>query len=419
MSSSALYGETNLGYEGYGPWRYRKLSEPELTSLLTRLADPKSIAGVDCVSFQPATGEAPINQDRYAFEDWDLEGGIWKFLAIFDGHAGHETVNHVVVTLPGLLKSTLASSLSQGSGSPLSISEVLKDTISAYDDALTKDLFDIFPGGVDEISRLSDEEIDKIVNDSEQGGSNWAKVLRCMHGSTVLISLIDPSKENIWVASLGDCQAALGTFKGTESWNPLILSTDHNAKADAEVARIREEHPGESECILNDRVLGAIAVTRAVGDHEFKIAVPWTTRVFKNAKPTFKFSATTINLLTPRIITPPYLSNIAEVQHLNLKAHYPESQGQESFLVMCSDGLVDMYRARELSELKQASDLWMNSASAKNSQVYGDHTIYENRALRVLRKGLGDTEVETVAAWLTAETGGKWMDDVTVLVLPL
>lgn len=189
-------------------------------------------------------------------------------------------MNHVVVTLPGLLKSTLASSLSQGSGSPLSISEVLKDTISAYDDALTKDLFDIFPGGVDEISRLSDEEIDKIVNDSEQGGSNWAKVLRCMHGSTVLISLIDPSKENIWVASLGDCQAgrhfklalatrnstsfyiALGTFKGTESWNPLILSTDHNAKADAEVARIREEHPGESECILNDRVLGAIAVTR-------------------------------------------------------------------------------------------------------------------------------------------------------------
>lgn len=85
MSSSALYGETNLGYEGYGPWRYRKLSEPELTSLLTRLADPKSIAGVDCVSFQPATGEAPINQDRYAVEDWDLEGGIWKFLAIFDG----------------------------------------------------------------------------------------------------------------------------------------------------------------------------------------------------------------------------------------------------------------------------------------------------------------------------------------------
>lgn len=189
-------------------------------------------------------------------------------------------MNHVVVTLPGLLKSTLASSLSQGSGSPLSISEVLKDTISAYDDALTKDLFDIFPGGVDEISRLSDEEIDKIVNDSEQGGSNWAKVLRCMHGSTVLISLIDPSKENIWVVSLGDCQAgasfrfgivisvrskrftALGTYKGTDSWNPLILSTDHNAQEASEVARVRKEHPGEQACILNDRVLGAIAITR-------------------------------------------------------------------------------------------------------------------------------------------------------------
>lgn len=189
-------------------------------------------------------------------------------------------MNHVVATLPTLLKSALTAATAKSSISHSSISDVLKETITAYDDSITKDLFDLFPGGINEILNLSDQEIDKVVNDQEQGGSNRAKVARCMHGSTVLVSLIDPSKENIWVVSLGDCQAgasfrfgivisvrskrftALGTYKGTDSWNPLILSTDHNAQEASEVARVRKEHPGEQACILNDRVLGAIAITR-------------------------------------------------------------------------------------------------------------------------------------------------------------
>lgn len=142
--------------------------------------------------------------------------------------------------------------------------------------------------------------------------------------------------------------------------------------------------------------------------------------MFTNAKPTFKFSATTIEELMPRILTPPYLSNKSDVQHLNLKAHYPASQGQESFLVMCSDGLVDLFNARDFSELKQASDLWMDSASARESQVYGGDAVYKNRALRILRKGLGGADGDKVSTWLTVEMEGKkWMDDVTVIVLPL
>lgn len=85
MALFTRYGETDLGYEGHGPWRYRKLPEPEITSILTQLANPKSIAGVDCVTFQTCVGETPINQDRYAVEDWELASGVWKFLAIFDG----------------------------------------------------------------------------------------------------------------------------------------------------------------------------------------------------------------------------------------------------------------------------------------------------------------------------------------------
>jgi len=67
----------------------------------------------------------------------------------------------------------------------------------------------MFPGGHDELSKLSDDEIKAVIHDSAAGGPNHAKVARCMQGSTVLVSLIDPNRDNIWVASLGDCQAGM------------------------------------------------------------------------------------------------------------------------------------------------------------------------------------------------------------------
>lgn len=43
------------------------------------------------------------------------------------------------------------------------------------------------------------------------------------------------------------------------------MSSNHNGNNNVEVARIRKEHPGEhGQCVSNDRVLGAIAVTRGI-----------------------------------------------------------------------------------------------------------------------------------------------------------
>jgi pyruvate dehydrogenase phosphatase len=124
------------------------------------------------------------------------------------GHAGHETVKYVVATLPSLVRSALASLLQSSSViTSTTVSDVLRDTISSFDNSLTQDLFDIFPGGTEAISKLTDEEISTIINDQDHGGRNYTKVSRCMQGSTVLVSLLDPSRENTWVASLGDCQA--------------------------------------------------------------------------------------------------------------------------------------------------------------------------------------------------------------------
>jgi pyruvate dehydrogenase phosphatase len=50
-------------------------------------------------------------------------------------------------------------------------------------------------------------EIKRLVNDDDRGGVNAGVVERCKQGSTVLVALVDPGKENVWVASLGDCVA--------------------------------------------------------------------------------------------------------------------------------------------------------------------------------------------------------------------
>jgi pyruvate dehydrogenase phosphatase len=47
-----------------------------------------------------------------------------------------------------------------------------------------------------------------------------------------------------------------------------VLSSNHNGKNTSESERIRSEHPGEEECVLKDRVLGAIAVTRGSSNYD-------------------------------------------------------------------------------------------------------------------------------------------------------
>ena len=45
-------------------------------------------------------------------------------------------------------------------------------------------------------------------------------------------------------------------------WTASRLSSYHNGVNPAEKTKITAEHPGEADCIVNDRILGALAVTR-------------------------------------------------------------------------------------------------------------------------------------------------------------
>jgi hypothetical protein len=47
-----------------------------------------------------------------------------------------------------------------------------------------------------------------------------------------------------------------------DDWIVERLTTDHNGDNDAEVERVQQAHPGEPECVLDRRVLGALAPFR-------------------------------------------------------------------------------------------------------------------------------------------------------------
>jgi pyruvate dehydrogenase phosphatase len=84
----------------------------------------------------------------------------------------------------------------------------MQDAITSIDSNLARDLLALFPGGVNSLGEMSDEDIQAIINDKDRGAVNICKVLRAQHGSTALLVLQDPSRENIWIAGLGDCSAS-------------------------------------------------------------------------------------------------------------------------------------------------------------------------------------------------------------------
>lgn len=239
MSVSDTFSSANStwGIIDPNPLCYSILCEPALTSELERLSAATSIGTTDCITLQPCLNPAKSNQDRYVVQDWELPGGKWQFTAVFDGmgshktsfcnihhmrcpgHGGETTVNYVAEALSPLIQTVLGSALINAAGNALApaiVSDILVRTIADFDEAILRDFLDLFPGGVEEIHALSTDNISAIINDLESGGANHTKVMRSMQGSTVLVSLVDPVGENLWVASLGDCQAG----------QPRILSTD-------------------------------------------------------------------------------------------------------------------------------------------------------------------------------------------------
>jgi pyruvate dehydrogenase phosphatase len=148
----------------------------------------------------------------------------------------------------------------------------------------------------------------------------------------------------------------------------------------------------------------------AIGDHEFKLPSIYTLRILSKTNPGFRLS-TKLGDFLPRNLTPPYLSNRADVEHFDLQS----SAKGERYLIMCSDGLIDLYmydNIRDLTTLEKIAG-HIVEVVAEGSKL--DHKV--NTAHFLLLEALGGNDRVKVSRPMDMML--KWMDDTTVLVQKL
>ncbi|KZV72474.1 protein serine/threonine phosphatase 2C [Peniophora sp. CONT] len=392
--------------------RLRSLAHPETVAF-----DARRSARADAVTFQPCP--SALSQDRYVMRQLEVHGQRWSFTAVFDGHLGDATVAHTAYHLPIIVTEHLEKHLSAADCStgaavldPETVRGILSVAITSFDEAIAGDVLALFPGGLESLSSRTDEEIATVINDFEGSGVNYKKAKLCMYGTTALVALVDPSHENLWVASLGDCEAALATPRSGGGWRCELLNEIHNAQNTAEVDRVRREHPGEPESVLNERVLGTIAPFRCIGDTPFKMPAVFTRRILFNLYPGVP-DPTPWELFLSRNHTPPYISAVPEVTHRRLPSSPSDPSSPRPFLLLATDGLRELYDGLEREE---AAQQWVDAAGAAFGDDKSPSANPDNMALRVLRTALGGNDLEAVSQMITLEMESPWMDDTTVVV---
>jgi pyruvate dehydrogenase phosphatase len=211
-----------------GPWPrpFQLLSESEVATELNYHAKPHSFPVGNHfmaygVNFQPCNNYR--TQDRYAVKELDVHGTKWTFTGVFDGmnpccqpyrrlliitylgHLGDTTVEHTAHHLPIIIQEFLVASDPSVLRDPGNVSRILSHSMTSFDKAIAGDVLEIFPGGLESLSTMSDYNIQSIIlNNIDSQISKKARL--CMYGTTALVALVDPQHENLWVANLGDCQ---------------------------------------------------------------------------------------------------------------------------------------------------------------------------------------------------------------------
>ncbi|XWS49593.1 hypothetical protein CRYUN_Cryun12cG0016400 [Craigia yunnanensis] len=168
----------------------------------------------------------------------------------------------------------------------------------------------------------------------------------------------------------------------------LQLSIDHSTSIEDEVVRIKNEHPDDSQCIVNDRVKGRLKVTRAFGAGFLK-------------KP--KLNDALLGIFRNEYIgTAPYISGSPSLCHHRL---CPRDQ----FLILSSDGLYQYLSNQEVVSLVESfMEKFPDGDPAQN--------LIEEVLFRAAKKaGMDFHEL------LDIPQGDrrKYHDDVTVMVISL
>lgn len=225
----------------------------------------------------------------------------------------------------------------------------------------------------------------------------------------------------------------LGTRIGS-CWQGTIINAIHNGGNSAELQRIRNEHHGEPECVVEGRVLGWLAPTRgiwhtlygklartyricraAIGDAWLKLPAVYTGKLFANIDAPW-MQAHSLGKYVQRIRTPPYVSAKPDIYYRKLHHDGRRKGSEDTFLILCSDGLVDLHGGIPFPHIGKQANRWVQVVGKELDKELSERGERVNLALKLLRDAIGGEDMHLSSRILTVEMEERWIDDTTIIV---
>lgn len=219
-------------------------------------------------------------------------GPAQSFFAVFDGHGGMEVSSYVSTHLHRAITQDMQLACRQ------------LDPVSSTEEEIDQAIMQVL---IQAFERTDKEILD--TTDCPQPGST---------ATSIFIA-----GNRVFVANLGDSRTILS--KGGQA---VQLSQDQKPSCPDEAARIREM----GGFIINGRIMGGLAVSRAFGDKDFKVHDPIIRETEQNGQEEVVCDG----------LKGPLVSSTPEV------ACFPIDPTQDEFVVLGSDGLYDVFTNQEI-----------------------------------------------------------------------
>lgn len=358
----------------------------------------------------------------------------WMFWGIFDGHSGWTTSAKLRNVLISYVARELNTTYKAAASNPLVLSPPPEAIDAAIKRAFVRLDNDIVYESVDKVMKANSRRV-------------AAELLApALSGSCALLAFYDSATKDLKVACAGDSRAVLGRRGPNGKWTAAALSEDQTGGSPSEMSRLREEHPGEPNVVLNGRVLGQLEPSRSFGDAFYK----WTKETQGKIKKRF-LGRTPHQLLK----TPPYVTAEPVITTTKIDPK------QGDFLVLATDGLWEMLSNEEVVGLvglwidnqrsggtENANKAWLQSwfrsaskqlpvETTKESILEGQRTpirqqqydipgaaqrfVVEdnNAATHLARNAMGGKDKDILCALLTLPSpySRRYRDDITIEVI--
>lgn len=185
---------------------------------------------------------------------------------------------------------------------------------------------------------------------------------------------------------------------------------------------------------MDRRVLGWLAPTRgthvihflfyvsntdkknaAIGDAWLKLPAVYTEKVFVNIEAPW-MHIHSLERYVHRIKTPPYVSVKPDVHYLKVRRDKRGGGPIDTFLITCSDGLVDLNADDQHSSIESVADRWVQVMGRQIDKERAGRCSRVNLAFKLLRDAIGGDDNQLSSRTMTVEMEEKWIDDTTIII---